>query len=428
VPNISKGLTIEGQPVSAGDLSDAEFGSMLAEQAARERPSGEPSKPTAGQTYRETVREVTASGGAIRQALAAPDPVSNSIESGLTVAGDSGELDRYGHTAEDRRRIHADYERLQADPDFQASLARGRQLNEQREAGRDALAELSMQEFRARASVAETDAELLAALVTVKREAPERLEQALHETASALTGVTPDALEWDENAADELADAIDQIEAAVNSADGAERTFRAEELASGLAQEAASQAVADRKAYLNKWAAENGLSGAEARTRIQAAENFARNELGIELPTIIKQQDFEHVFRSAMATLEETDRAERMRSFQQQLLDSPSTSVSDGLETLGAFGWQRHNDHDLELHYGPPVPDPDRTVRRAVSERLSAQEIREAVASTDSSNWQHGLTTADGNPVSVDVASGAKERFEREQREARALAMSALGR
>jgi hypothetical protein len=132
-----------------------------------------------------------------------------------------------------------------------------------------------------------------------------------------------------------------------------------------------------------------------------------------------------------MATLEQLDRAERVADFHNELLATPTGSVSDGLRVLGNDG-QWHTTQEIYASDPGDLMRVEERLQRAFAPKRerpkTVGEFRRAIVSADDeASWASGLTTGDGKPTTWDVATGARERHEREQREAVAQAMSALG-
>lgn len=144
-------------------------------------------------------------------------------------------------------------------------------------------------------------------------------------------------------------------------------------------------------------------------------ENAAREFYGLDLASITDAKDFAAVLRAADATIAESSRVERSRAIQQQILDTTTSNIRDGLEVFGVAGWQRVNDTDLNRQYGPPIPDPNRTAARALARRTTGKAIRDAVGASGRATVREGLTGPDGKPISLDKASGGLERAKRER-------------
>jgi hypothetical protein len=127
-------------------------------------------------------------------------------------------------------------------------------------------------------------------------------------------------------------------------------------------------------------------------------------------------------------TLQQLVSKERMTRFKQSFF-ADDTDVNTGLTQAGPYGHYPLRDRPEFL------PDGKAAVTRAaekVSARLEGrrrtlpEDIRAGVAAPDARDIRSGLTQH-GRPVSLDDASGATERWKREQEDQRRRAHVAFG-
>jgi hypothetical protein len=399
---IQEGLEIGGSPVAiSGDLSDDAFNELV--------------KAGASQNATETVEEPSRcadpgedSAERIIWDVLGPDTLPT-VQAGLTIHDPS--VPKAG-VPERPRELSPESRRL-----VESAVEEQRQDNADRE-------ELAGHRFLMRCEDATGDHDVLVALAELRRVAPEGYEAALWDLAQDVSGIDPELDEGDVDAMQTLAGTLEELETSVERVEAEARLEEAERLIAGLTEENNRKTIESQRRAVREWQDDQGLSSAQARARIEAAESFSRNVLGIELSRLTDSKEFKAALAVADATLRESETMERTRAINQQLLDTPSTSIGDGLTHFSALGrWERLNGVNLADELGPPVPSPQRIVARASARRVTGAEIRGAVTETTSTSVREGLRGPSGRPISIDEASGARRRFEQEQIEARARTM-----
>lgn len=432
--NTAEGLSVEGQPVegSVSVDSDQGFEAALARAAGKSR-DGETSEPTAKPEAHAPERDDPKE---IQRAILAPDAtVANGLEVILSEPADPG----YEIVDQATGRVESQHK-----TEAEAQEALNSEWRRQYEEAGARAAEV-VAEFYER-----TNPNRLAGLE--RGEAQAAIETAL---AYVREGASPDtydrALQSLEGVAWVLpADALAEVDYHSEDAELLEDVIAQDVLDQGAdarlrASQAAMQAQADQAAVQR--AAEQ-----RQRTFIDAA-NLTQEKLGLTPeqgalyfteaieaslldPAALLAGPAEEILPSvaaAMATVEQAYRADRVASFKADLLESDTGNVGEGLRVLGSDG-QWHSTQEIYASHPLDLMRVEERLQQAFSPNreptLTKGEFRrEILSADDGTSWEGGLTTGDGKtPTSWDVATGARERFEREQRERAAEAASALGR
>jgi hypothetical protein len=408
--SISEGITVEGEAAnSGGDLPQSAFDSMLAEQATKSYDA--PATPATPEPRRDlsadSVEDV------YRSVLDEPSGGSTRVKDGLSV-----EVPELSEPPRERL-APADQELVAR---AQRDLARERQALEVGAEASDRLAVIeAIGHVRAGEGAAALDA-----FVGLSERSNVLLDQALYDAAVLISGVDEADLEYDEESADDLAETIDVLARQVSEARNERAFIAASERVAQLTTIKEGRDIAAQKSVISTWQSDLGLSADEARARVEAAEAVCPHLFpGVVLADITDQKQFDAVLRACDSTIAEAGSAQRTRQIQQSVLDQPSGNVRDGLEQFTALGWQPIVDQNLDRNFGPPVPTPDRTAARAQRHRSTVEDIRQSVLQSDSASVRDGLTV-NGKSVSVDQATGAIEKRQRELEDERARSMGLL--
>lgn len=260
---------------------------------------------------RETHAVPESNGAAIRHALLEGPVVETDIRAGLTSAAD---VDRHGHTAAERAQIRAEHEAFVRSPE-------GQKLQADAEAAQLAADDQALE------------------LATFRRGA--LLEQFL-----MADSTSEQAFAWSHMDEVARADAREQF-----LLDDQDIAYLEEEAQLGVAeaQEADNIAHAFQSAVANvnsrrdafdQLAAERGLDpdSPQAQQWLNGLAAFAE-QAGANLHQLDGEQ-FAAVLRGAEATIQGTVKSQHDAAFKRALLDTDDTSISGGLSTLGAMGWQ----------------------------------------------------------------------------------------
>jgi hypothetical protein len=269
---------------------------------------------------------------------------------------------------------------------------------------RDALAE---KDFTHALRDAQSEDEVLSALHGLRGKAPEAYEAEVFELVKKYVG---DPGEMDEEELEEFSSALDTLDNAVQrfgvTADYNRDLARFDELQhkySVQRSELQREKVID---YFKR----AGVTRQQALPRLEAAARLAA-EAGIDLNSIEPDDPrFADVLSVFDASNVEARRADATRAFQQRVLGADTADVSSGLEYLTPFGMLPAQSQQL-----PPAElDPKLINARADKRVRRAVDVRRAVAAPDERDWRRGLTS-DGKSISVDDASGGKERAKRQR-------------
>jgi hypothetical protein len=261
----------------------------------------------------------------------------------------------------------------------------------------------------------------------------ETAEDVIELLAELRPQVSPEVYDFALGEASELfADDLEGLDATTASLDreaqiveALKRAIEADRLTQELLPRVAEERAKEVHSLARDFARDIGArSDDEANARIQAAKEFAKNDLGYDLDALevsVEGWDakaYDAVLRSADAALHEDNRAQATRRFQQAVADTGDTSIGSGLEVLSPLGfWVRPNEIDL----GPAIVDDDRVVQRAQAKRATPQEIRSGILEAPSSSIADGLTDGDGNSTTAYFATGQDriDKLEREMQSAR---------
>jgi hypothetical protein len=302
---------------------------------------------------------------------------------------------------------------------------------EQREEGRAALEELAVRDLYESINAGLLDLEDPVAtaneLADLRgRVSEEWWEEALHELAKAATGFGDEDLTSDPVAAEHFADYVTYLEQTAEYA--AELNTEAEraDMIAKLTPAAAEARAREIKAVVSGWQREHGYTRAQAEIHLNEVRRSAAEDFGLDLDALAASDPAKlaKILAAEDAAISSVDRAARERLFQQRLLDEPSSSIGDGLEVLGALGWQKVNDTQLDGPLNQQRVDDFARRRMAGPER--ARDIRERVSAPAETSVAAGLTGPDGKSVSIDDVTGAKERHRRAQSDARLRSMGML--
>lgn len=419
--DVADGLTVNGEPVPTGDLTDAAFARLVSEQAAKTPAAKEPRSPSEpGAFYAQSRAAVEADGDSIRSALMDGD--STDWRDGLTTA--ATERDKYGRTAAEQREIHEVYSRLDAAGAFDDARRRSEQAAQRREEGERAIEALASSHFfGVWNDPYATEAQRVAAAAELRQKAPNayaRAIQALDEEALA------DADEWGEDLEDEELPGVQLAEAVerANAQAQLERVTRQQEMLT--AHLAAERARVVRQHYERHGVRDDALEEA------YIADRGALAALGVDLNTLAPDTTRE-VLERLHAARTEFALEDRHNAIRAQIAGAELPSVEQGLEVQTPFGLM------------PLQPQPFPVASRSAAElteriearvRAAAQRdkplrksaFQRSVLEADSTRWQDGITAGGlSGSRALELADGSRERYEREQAEARAQALSAAG-
>jgi hypothetical protein len=353
-----------------------------------------------GEQYEQARQEIHASGEEIAESMLSDEGnLSTDIKSGLTFED--------GSTTE-REQVHRRYEALQRDPSFQENLRRGHELN-QREAAERVELEAYRKERQADAaldSLEDSDD------VVTRAEAWSGLT-----TEDRMRAVELGLVEADE--VEQLAYVASQMVKSGAEQAAATATVQAAKLLAHQEEQLTRQHFSGR-----------GLAVDDANTRILGMNNLAKEKYNLDLSLVLAQHGAE-AYRESLSRFEaeflEDERAMRTRMFHERLVNEPSTDISAGITQLTAFGHMPVQDRYLpssyssEDEYAARVYETANALHGRRPGRESAAEIVQAM--TEGTSFEAGLTDKNGRRVSVDDATGSRERWEREKREARANTM-----
>jgi hypothetical protein len=262
-----------------------------------------------------------------------------------------------------------------------------------------------------------TDEERLAALLNLREKAPDMyvgfLRRMDDEVIDRLAEIDP------EGDLDESRLPGTQVDEIVNLADAHLRRAQSEEMIGKLKTHIASKQV---EAIRSAFEAEGVTDPSEvAELWLIHRELFA--QIGLD-PFSLEPHELKGAIEVLNATSEELASEQRKTAFRSELLNAPDTSISAGLEVLGPNGYM-----PLQPRPSPFVSSEGREhriVARATAKNrpMTKGEFRRAIVEPERATLRY--TTDDGTPISVDDATGARERHERDQRERRARALAFL--
>lgn len=354
--SVSEGITVEGEVGT--DLGVNSENGFAAAMAAKVTQAREP-KAAPVETRSAPVAPEDDTAAAIKRQVLGTEG-STSVKDGLQTKDN------------EREQIRADYEeslrRIGIDPDEPAAptpvAPEALELAQLRE-------DKAVAEFdEATITGAMTDAAALAMLKAQVR--PERVEEVLLELYGLDEGDAPEdderwiaMAELEEEADSLLAQGRHQVKVA---------------MAQAIQQHVSESTIQELKQTLNGWAKGEGISGAEARARIEAVER----EFGYDLAAVAQEfgpDKAEDILRAGDATLRELQHAGRVSQFKESLLAEPSTSVSEGLTINAGLG---HVPLVPQPELGTQI-NPDRITRRATSNgRTTGAEIKKAMRAESS--------------------------------------------
>jgi len=325
--NVNEGITREGERDSAFDPDV-----LLAQKQARD------------QTQASHSPDVGSTPDGIRAALLSPD--EGSVKHGLT-----------GPPTE--------YERLVADPEFQANVAEGRRLSE---ADRLDRAELEMRregDFRAQAFT----------ILSV----PDEWGDYAHSPEDRAWAWAALSDEAKQEALD--ADFVQEWEVEELERDSQLLTRQSE-----LEQREAHLVAAEARQQLetalaiNRVAQENGWTVAEA-SAWTARTNQTLREGGLTAPTVA---GYEGAMRATVAAHREETRASHEASFKQQVLNATSTDIASGLTMASPWG-------HVPVNPSPQIqPRPDwGKIMPDAARRETDEDIRNSVRSEPSARDEY---------------------------------------
>lgn len=388
MPDVHSGIEVEGDHLSVNP--NTEFDALLAQAVEK----GKAETP-AEVEYRPRDPSMDSAAMVYRDVLASSE--STRVADGLSVT-------------EPRKAPEKPYV---VDP---AALAQGQAILAREAADK---VELAGWRFGSRLESAESDADIVDALVALHGDAPDQFDEALVAMAKEVSGVDP-AEESDPDLLDDFSSTLAELDKEVELAEAGRKLAQAARAADGLSKIVARDVAEGHKAGVNRFREELGLTAAQARARINDAQAFAAAG-GIELGDFRDPEIFYGHLRAADAAAQETRAARTEHKLHQEILDQP-LSVSDGLEVFTALGWRGLNDQDL----GRPKLNEERLASRAIAKRTSTKELQSELLARSPASIADGLTGADGKPVSLDDASGSTERYEQEMKDARARSQGLL--
>lgn len=420
--NVAEGLTVDGEHLPSGDLSDSAFTTLVAEQAGKTPPAPQPGDEP-GRFYEASRAEVEADGDSIRQAILSEGEASTDWPSGITTAP-GPEVDRHGHTAREHREIRERYEALQDDPDYQENLRRGRQLNERQAEGEVAIEQLALRDFTETWNdpYASDERRVLAARA-LQRQAPAAYVRALQVLDDEFIG---DA--WDDEELDDSDLPSVRLHAGVEQLAAREQLARVTRQADQLAAHIQSERLAAIKSVYGEY----GISDPAEIEQVYTSDRDALADLGVDLATL-DGQGIREALETLRATREEFAIEDSHNLIRAQIAGAETTDVSAGYTTM-VLG-----------HEVPLVPQPDPVARRSPEElkaridaRLRAntnrrQPVRRSdfhreVLESDSTDWRDGIEAGGlKGQRALELADGSREQHEREMADARAAAISAAG-
>lgn len=399
MPEIREGLEVDGHPVAEPD----NFETTLAEQAGKE--------------------------SAAKTPTARPDPAVDSaqdIAAGILSSTGSTDI-RDGLEAklppEPAEAPAAPFDISQLSPDAQeAYKAAGRELEAEKlelDAGREALATLAEQDYLTSIEDAATENELVAAVAAYRERVPEEVaSEALWDLAANLSGADPES-EDDEDL--EEIDAIYRLlDARVRLLEQGLKAAESAEMAEQLLPMVAEQRVKDLGETYSRWLSDKGMSEAEGGRRLEAVRETLAED-GIDLSQLIQQPNFDakQGFYDLLTAAEAADHGARkaaaIHAFQEEVAGATSTNVSEGLTQMSP--WGPFSLQDLRIPAVPQERVNEYAQRRAEARRVTADSIRSSVAEPEDTSVSSGYTDGAGRPLSVDDATGARERWEQQQRD-----------
>lgn len=320
--------------------------------------------------------------------------------------------------------IPAEQETPEEKARYDAALAIGKRLNDEEEAekakGQWAIQTLASEVVLEAADNLEEATNRLAS--TLDDLDPEAAEELAWKVALAHYGLTEELYEKIDLSDEDyelLQEATELIEAEAKRIHGLRKLSETEEKIEELLPAAAEAMQAKLQSVAAEVARDFGYrDDSDATYAMNAAIQFAETELGWDLSTAAARGDWGAVdagLRSALAVLEEEDKNLNTRVFQQGVLNAASTDVSEGLTVYNPVLGEHAPMNPMVLPQRPVV-DSDRVVARSQSKAPSRQSIRESVSSSERTSVADGITV-NGKPSTVDIASGAKARHEREEQD-----------
>jgi hypothetical protein len=402
MPNVNEGLEIDGEPVPSSDSatdpnSEAGFNALMAQKVGRS-PDG---APAASEVVEERPPDPAKDTAAdIRAQVASVDAQSSSIGSGLTF--DTPKRSRQ-ETARFEAKVEAGKKLL--DAEAVETRAMKNELAARRYA--DALQDPDL-----------TEEAGIAAAYQFSQEAPEVFQGMVAHLDDAAVdeqlawGIDDDEfLDDDQLPGTQLNDRVELMKAHL-------RAYELQDTISKLQKHRQDEQMrVQREIY-----AREGITDPVAIQEQTLSDFATMRELGIASPLDLNPQDFAEQLELISASRATLAEAQRIRDFKNRLFYESDTSVAGGLEFVGPDG---------RLHPATPRPDFVPTTEKLaeqinsrVDQRLAKPmtkgDLRRAILEPDTQNWRDGLTTDGGEPTTVDIVTGAKERREQREREERA--------
>lgn len=409
--DVSEGLTVDGEPLPAGDLTEAGFHAAVAAQVGKPREEIEAGGPHDAEAD---------TADSIRGSLLGSEG-STSVADGLTVAEGR---DKYGHTAAERRDIRARYRQLDESGAFDDGRRAASEEQARRTEGERAIEQLAAASFfNTWNDPYATDTQRIAAANELRQKAPHaytRAIQALDEEALI------EADEWGDDIPDEELPGY-SLSVAVERATAEAQLERVQRQEAQLREHiAAERARVVREHYASRGVGDDQLEEAYVIDRDTLAA------LDIDL-TQLDGKTTREVLERLRATQEAYAMEDRHNAIRAQIAGADLPLVEQGLEVLGVGG------------YMPLQPQPHPVAHRTVeelkgriesklranttrSEPVRRSDFHRAVLESESSHWHDGLTAGGlTGRRALELADGSRERYEREQQEARAQALSSAG-
>jgi hypothetical protein len=363
MPDVKDGLEIGVQTSPAADFEHA-----LAEAVGRER-GNDRAAVAENATTAEIYEQVLGSSG-----------TDGGIEGGLEFAEDPFE-------ASERRRLEES--RKEIEPD----LERARQELEAEKSGRDELAA-----FRRAAEVDKLFATLEDAPDEGARAAAWAALSAEDRQVAVESGLVGDT------EAPELTVLGDFIRAELEREDQAKQ-----------AAETLSANHAKTRELVNKWARSSGLNEEQANVRLEVIQLLAQQYLGFNLEHVFladPEAGAQHLHQLDNA-VNEIRRAGAERRFQQEILDTDSRNIGDGMELFTPLGWRKLNETSL----GPPNFDEWRAAHRGANharETQTADELRRSILAEEEKDL--GRSIREVYERGTEARKRAREERDREAR------------
>jgi hypothetical protein len=421
MPDVKSGLTTGPNnermfPDSGPDASD------FSNEALAARESAAPAERTPEPAHDLSLD----SDESIVRSLVAPE-VSKKIADGLTTDGGfEPERDKYGNTAEDRARIHEEFEAVR--PEIERQSAE-RQLA--------ALQGAALETYNDAVESGDED-ERLAAALDLRALDPEMFMRVIRSEHERELGDRQDELDFyggDESFAENYDEVMSEPTSALDLAEEVEAGYLT--IKRTLERD---QLDAERKQILTDRYGDEALENLEMYEMLREnvlekpAEILGTNESAVRIhehlskaPSLLQQspKDMERSlkFLEAIAdeylSVEQRDKREQAtRTFHESILRAPSTSVSEGLETEQSRMTRAIQEQNALLRADQPAKplNADKVAARAFDipvdkprrRRETAEEVRRSVAAPSSRSVEAGLTHNGKKTSSADIIARAQ--------------------